>query len=376
MLRISYIKKTCPQCGNVYKICKSETQTSVGSPIINCKKCGNQFVDSSFMEPAYFRLSETCPNNWHPVIRIILGILLFTDFVLILLQALLNVEAIMGVMVCCSLAIWLIFLYYIVKKLSYPQEKRKWIAEYNMSVQRLGSSEYMTFLKEIYGVDPVGTMQLDIMPQETKKQILDRVTSGKERKSRLVTSLFTALGVVGAVVFLVVATTTASPAKTQKLSDALESADFVKDEVVYICDFGRESMVRQNTNEEVSGSGKNYTLLLNEAGDYAIFTMSDEQNKKCKEKNESFKVYGKVTELSDDFWRNISEETKTLFTQKPQYQVELLDNQPMTLNAGIIAVLVVDIVLFIVAVILKIFYIQKYGMIIKDVNANYIEKLS
>lgn len=31
MLRISYIKKTCPQCGNVYKICKSETQTSVGS---------------------------------------------------------------------------------------------------------------------------------------------------------------------------------------------------------------------------------------------------------------------------------------------------------------------------------------------------------
>ena len=48
----------------------------------------------------------------------------------------------------------------------------------------------------------------------------------------------------------------------------------------------------------------------------------------------------------------------------------------MTLNAGIMAVLVVDIVLFIVAVILKIFYIQKYGMIIKEVNANYIKKLS
>lgn len=175
---------------------------------------------------------------------------------MILLQALLNVEAIMGVMACCSLAMWLIFLYYIVKKLSYLQEKRKWIVEYNMSVQRLGSSEYMTFLKEIYGVDPVGTMQLDIMPQETKKQILDRVTSGKARKSRLVTSLFTALGVVGAVVFFVVAATTASPAKTQKLSDALESADFVEDKVVYICDFGRESMVRQNTKEEVSGSAK------------------------------------------------------------------------------------------------------------------------
>lgn len=37
MLRISYIKKTCPQCGNIYKICKSETQTSVGSLITNCK---------------------------------------------------------------------------------------------------------------------------------------------------------------------------------------------------------------------------------------------------------------------------------------------------------------------------------------------------
>lgn len=49
MLRISYIKKTCPQCSNVYKICKSETQTSVGSPIINCKKCENQFVDPSFI---------------------------------------------------------------------------------------------------------------------------------------------------------------------------------------------------------------------------------------------------------------------------------------------------------------------------------------
>lgn len=186
----------------------------------------------------------------------------------------------------------------------------------------------------------------------------------------------TVLSVVGAVVFLVVVTTTASSAKTQKLSDALEPADFVEDKVVYICDFGRESIVRQNTKEEISGSGKNYTLLLNEAGDYAVFTMSDEQNKKCKEKNESFKVYGKVTELSDDFWRNISEETKTLFTQKTQYQVELLDNQSMTLNAGIMAVLVVDIVLFIVAVILKIFYIQKYGMIIKEVNANCIKILS
>lgn len=37
MLRISYVKKTCPQCGDVYKICKSKTQTSVGSLIINCK---------------------------------------------------------------------------------------------------------------------------------------------------------------------------------------------------------------------------------------------------------------------------------------------------------------------------------------------------
>lgn len=37
MLRISYIKKTCPQCGNIYKICKLETQTSVGSLITNCK---------------------------------------------------------------------------------------------------------------------------------------------------------------------------------------------------------------------------------------------------------------------------------------------------------------------------------------------------
>mgnify|MGYP004467149235 FL=1 len=37
MLRISYIKKTCPQCGDVYKICKSKTQTSVGSLITNCK---------------------------------------------------------------------------------------------------------------------------------------------------------------------------------------------------------------------------------------------------------------------------------------------------------------------------------------------------
>lgn len=72
----------------------------------------------------------------------------------------------------------------------------------------------------------------------------------------------TALGVVGAVVFLVVVTTTASPTKTQKLSDTLEPAGFVEDKVVYICDFGRESMVRQNTKEEVSGSGKNYTLLL------------------------------------------------------------------------------------------------------------------
>lgn len=62
----------------------------------------------------------------------------------------------------------------------------------------------------------------------------------------------------------------------------------MEDKVVYICDFGRESIVRQNTKEEISGSGKNYTLLLNEAGDYAVFTMSDEQNKKCKEKNESF----------------------------------------------------------------------------------------
>ena len=77
----------------------------------------------------------------------------------------------------------------------------------------------------------------------------------------------TVLSVVGAVVFLVVVTTTASSAKTQKLSDALEPADFVEDKVVYICDFGRESIVRQNTKEEISGSGKNYTLLLNEAGD-------------------------------------------------------------------------------------------------------------
>lgn len=37
MLRISYVKKTCPQCGDVYKICKSKTQTSVGSLITNCK---------------------------------------------------------------------------------------------------------------------------------------------------------------------------------------------------------------------------------------------------------------------------------------------------------------------------------------------------
>lgn len=37
MLRISYVKKTCPQCDDVYKICKSKTQTSVGSLIINCK---------------------------------------------------------------------------------------------------------------------------------------------------------------------------------------------------------------------------------------------------------------------------------------------------------------------------------------------------
>lgn len=37
MLRISYIKKTCPQCDNIYKICKSETQMSVGSLITNCK---------------------------------------------------------------------------------------------------------------------------------------------------------------------------------------------------------------------------------------------------------------------------------------------------------------------------------------------------
>lgn len=44
MLRISYVKKTCPQCDDVYKICKSETQTSVGSPIINCKKCGYYVV--------------------------------------------------------------------------------------------------------------------------------------------------------------------------------------------------------------------------------------------------------------------------------------------------------------------------------------------
>lgn len=37
MLRISYVKKTCPQCSDVYKICKSKTQTSVGSLIVNCK---------------------------------------------------------------------------------------------------------------------------------------------------------------------------------------------------------------------------------------------------------------------------------------------------------------------------------------------------
>ena len=47
----------------------------------------------------------------------------------------------------------------------------------------------------------------------------------------------------------------------------------MEDKVVYICDFGRESIVRQNTKEEISGSGKNYTLLLNEAGDYAVFTI-------------------------------------------------------------------------------------------------------
>lgn len=41
MLRISYVKKTCPQCGDVYKICKSKTQTSVGSLIINCKNVEN-----------------------------------------------------------------------------------------------------------------------------------------------------------------------------------------------------------------------------------------------------------------------------------------------------------------------------------------------
>ena len=37
MLRISYVKKTCPQCGNVYKICKSKMQASVGSLIADCK---------------------------------------------------------------------------------------------------------------------------------------------------------------------------------------------------------------------------------------------------------------------------------------------------------------------------------------------------